>query len=502
MNTVFETYLKEAIGDDNARIALDALSGPASVSVRMNPGKVNAGVVNAGVTELNAGIVNADVIGANTDNSVTQDFKALMANFPSEVRHKISPVAWSPYGIFLPERPCFTLDPLLHAGCYYVQDSSAMFVGHVFREVLRSMLESGRIGGGRPVRVLDLCAAPGGKTTDILASLKMSGCQSYVLVSNEIMKQRAAVLADNAGIWGDPHVIVTSVDPKAFASLQGYFDIIVADVPCSGEGMFRKDAEALAQWSADNVALCQARQRRIVADVWPALAEGGAMIYSTCTFNRFENDDNAEWIASELGAEKFIFNADFQGVLKTGMGAGLVPGLVPGEGQYCAALTRTSENRGYAFAGGRRQDRKAVADLPKDIDLKVRNYFCGEVRSMLRSDMIVAVPEELMDEIRVLDVLRPILRGTAVGQLKGKDIVPDEDLALCMDLKRGVFPEAELTREQALAFLHKDTLTLINTERGIVLLTFGGHPLGFVKNLGNRCNNLHPQGRRIRMNID
>lgn len=121
---------------------------------------------------------------------------------------------------------------------------------------------------------------------------------------------------------------------------------------------------------------------------------------------------------------------------------------------------------------------------------------------MLRSDMIIAVPEELMDEIRVLDVLRPILRGTAVGQLKGKDIVPDEDLALCMDLKRGVFPEAELTREQALAFLHKDTLTLTNTEKGIVLLTFGGHPLGFVKNLGNRCNNLHPQGRRIRMNID
>ena len=180
MNTVFETYLKEAIGEDNARIALDALSGPASVSVRMNPGKVNAGVVNAGVvnagvTELKSGIVNADVAEANVDNSVTQAFTALMANFPSEICRKISPVTWSPYGIFLPERPCFTLDPLLHAGCYYVQDSSAMFVGHVFREVLRSMLESGRIGSGRPVRVLDICAAPGGKTTDILASLKMSG---------------------------------------------------------------------------------------------------------------------------------------------------------------------------------------------------------------------------------------------------------------------------------------------------------------------------------------
>ena len=158
MNTVFETYLKEAIGDDNARIALDALSGPASVSVRMNPGKVNA-----------------DVTDADADISANQDFTALMANFPSEICQKISPVAWSPYGIFLPERPCFTLDPLLHAGCYYVQDSSAMFVGHVFREVLRSMLESGRIGSGRPVRVLDLCAAPGGKAIHIAELLNGTG---------------------------------------------------------------------------------------------------------------------------------------------------------------------------------------------------------------------------------------------------------------------------------------------------------------------------------------
>lgn len=307
-NPIFEEYLAEAAGENNARVALDALSGPASVSVRLNPSKADK----------------------PWDNAAGQ-----IAGTPT------SHVEWSPCGFFLPERPVFTLDPLMHAGCYYVQDSSAMFVGNLFRHVLEQVLALH--DGTRPLRILDLCAAPGGKTTDIAASLRMSGCPSWILVSNEIMKQRATVLADNAGIWGDPSVVVTSADPKAFASMPGWFDIIVADVPCSGEGMFRKDEEAVAQWSADNVALCQARQRRILADVWPALAPDGVMIYSTCTFNKFENDVNVEWAASELGAEVMAPAIDCQGVLKTDCGFSLIPGLVPGEGQYCAALKRQAD---------------------------------------------------------------------------------------------------------------------------------------------------------------
>lgn len=465
-NPTFEEYLAEAAGESNARVALDALSGPASVSVRLNPSKADK----------------------PWDNAAGQ-----IAGTP------ISHVDWSPCGFFLPDRPVFTLDPLMHAGCYYVQDSSAMFVGNVFRHVLEQVLAAH--DGTRPLRILDLCAAPGGKTTDIAASLRMSGCPSWILVSNEIMKQRATVLADNAGIWGDPSVVVTSADPKAFASMPGWFDIIVADVPCSGEGMFRKDEEAVAQWSADNVALCQARQRRILADVWPALVSGGVMIYSTCTFNKFENDVNVEWAVSELGTEVMAPAIDCQGVLKTNCGFSLIPGLVPGEGQYCAALKKTG---GSDYGSGKVQARARNMKepvLPKNIASGVRDWFNEPVKLALKGDMIIAVPEALDLEIRQLDYLHPLLRGTAAGQLKGKDIVPDADLALSIIFARGIFPEAELTKEQALAFLHKDTLTLTGAERGFVLVTYCGHPLGFVKNLGNRCNNLHPQNRRIRMNI-
>ncbi len=465
----FISYLTEAAGEKNTRAALDALSGKASVSVRLNPAKLKV-----------------------PDTDTASRIFGMQA----------SPVPWSPYGFFLESRPQFTLDPLMHAGCYYVQDSSAMFVGNVFRQALRSMQIA-----HRPLRVLDLCAAPGGKTTDILASLKMSWQEPYILVSNEVMKQRAAVLSDNAGIWGDPYAVVTSADPKAFAGLEGFFDIIVADVPCSGEGMFRKDEEAVAQWSADNVALCQARQRRIIADVWPALAEGGMLIYSTCTFNRYENDINAEWIASELGAEPFIFDADFPGIIKTDVGASLVPGLVPGEGQYCSALVKTREKVNaestYPHPAKQRSGRRTAAApaLSKDISSRIRGLLDIPVEVSLKGNTIIAVPESIAEDVHRLEYLRPLHRGTAVGEVKGKDIVPNADLALSQILRMGAFREAEVSREQALAFLHKDTLSLPEAARGIVLLTYEGQPIGFVKNLGNRCNNLHPQDRRIRMNI-
>ena len=204
-------------------------------------------------------------------------------------------VPWSPYGRILAERPVFTLHPLFHAGCYYVQDSSAMYVGHVFRKFLPEL---------RPgARVLDLCAAPGGKTTDLAASLRERFGDDFLLVSNEVMKDRARVLDDNVARWGDPNVVVTSVDPAAFASLGEYFDVIVADVPCSGEGMFRKDVRAEEQWSPELVKLCAARQKRILADVWPSLRRGGVLVYSTCTYEQAENDDNLVWAAENLGGE-------------------------------------------------------------------------------------------------------------------------------------------------------------------------------------------------------
>lgn len=452
----FRKYLAQVVGEGNLSAVLDALSGEPSVSVRINPAK---------------------------------------AGSPSEIFGNLvsGPVEWNRHAAFLSERPAFTLDPLIHAGAYYVQDSSAMFPGKAFRDVLDKVLESGIISP----KVLDLCAAPGGKTTDISASLRESCKGGYLLISNEIMKQRAAVLADNAAVWGDPSVVVTSVDPKAFGTLPGFFDIIVADVPCSGEGMFRKDDEAVSQWSEENVALCQARQRRIVADVWPSLAEGGFLVYSTCTFNNLENDDNVKWICSEFGAE--IIGIDSCGLLRTECGVSLVPGFVRGEGQYCAVLRKTSPSAGTAAYSGRQQDR--WQKLPEAHASIIRPLLDEEMAMIVKDGRIVAVPEYVRCVLSMLEPLRPLARGLAVGMFKGKDFIPDADLALSLSLRRGAFNEFEVNRETALSFLHRDPVRLPDAERGMLLLVYRGLPIGFVKNLGNRCNSLHPLHRRIRMDI-
>ena len=167
-----------------------------------------------------------------------------------------------------------------------------MYVGVLFE---RSFGVLGRRTG---LRVLDLCAAPGGKTTQLLSHLD----DTSLLVANEVMASRATVLAENVARWGRSNVAVTASDPSVFASLSGFFHVAVVDAPCSGEGMFRKDERAVAEWSPAAVRLCAARQRRILADVWPALAPGGLLIYSTCTFNRMENEDNVAWICAEKGA--------------------------------------------------------------------------------------------------------------------------------------------------------------------------------------------------------
>ncbi len=359
-----------------------------------------------------------------------------------------APVPWSPCGRILESRPSFTLDPLFHAGCYYVQDSSAMYVGHIFR---RLVLSQGREGY---LRVLDLCAAPGGKTTDIAASCRERLGDDFLLVSNEVMKARASVLCDNVARWGDPCVAVTSVDPGGFACLEGGFDVIVADVPCSGEGMFRKDPRAREEWSPEAVKLCAARQRRILADVWPALKQGGLLIYSTCTYEDAENDSNLEWAASELGGEMVPVLDEYPGygVEVTRRGNLLRAGIVPGEGQWVGALRKTSPQRSS-----------------RSLDLKL---------------------------------LHPLREpGVRKGENRGRDLIPDPDYALNIAYA-GDYPSVELDMQTALKYLHRDTLVLEGAAPGYNVVTYLGHPLGFVKNIGSRCNNLLPKGRRILMNVN
>ena len=274
--TQFTALLEESVGAERAATVLEALQAAPSVSVRLNPEKLRT------------------------------------CPFPDA-----TPVAWSPHGYLLKERPVFTLDPLFHAGAYYVQDTSAMFVGHVFRQL---PLQEG-------ATVLDLCAAPGGKTTDLAASLRERLGDRFTLLSNEVMRARYGVLRSNVETWGDPRVGTVSRDPSAFGNTP-LFDVIVADVPCSGEGMFRKDAQAVAEWSPQTVEFCAARSRRILRDIWGTLKRGGYLIYSTCTFNHLENDDTVAWVADAI---------------PTRCGYALLPGLVPGEGQYAAVLRKHGE---------------------------------------------------------------------------------------------------------------------------------------------------------------
>ena len=348
-------------------------------------------------------------------------------------------VPWSEYGYILRERPVFTLHPLFHAGCYYVQDSSAMYVGHVFRKALEQF--------GSGVRVLDLCAAPGGKTTDLSASLRERFGDDFTLVSNEVMKDRASVLRDNIARWGDPNVLATSVDPKAFASLGAYFDIIVCDAPCSGEGMFRKDPRARKEWSEDVVKLCAARQKRILSDVWPSLKSGGVMVYSTCTYERCENDEILLWASESLGAEILAPQDEFpqSGVALTECGSLLRAGEVPGEGQWVGAMRKTGEDsRGRKAAG--------------------------------------------------LETLSP-----RRFPLESKPTDPDWALSIKYSHE---YPEVELDKKTALRYLHRDALQLPDAPLGYLAVTYRGVPLGFVKNMGRRCNNLLPMSRRILMDVE
>ena len=452
----FIHYMEEAIGHENALVAFSAFDEPASTAVRYNP-------------------------------------------FKHCERMDGKDVPWCRHGSILPQRPVFTLDPLFHAGAYYVQDSSSMFVGHAFRKVLSEL----DIPSARPVRVLDLCAAPGGKTTDLAASLREAYGDGFILVANEVMKARVGILADNVALWGDPNVTVTSDDPAAFAALPDFFDVIVTDVPCSGEGMFRKDEEAVRQWSEDNVALCEARQRRIIADVWSALRPGGILVYSTCTFNRKENDGNVEWISSELGAE-VMTQADMlggmPGVLKTRMGYSLVPGHVEGEGQYCAVVRKLEGEFAGIPARPFKRPARPVRNSPVPDGLN--RLFRVPVTFRAKGEMITAVPQNIAADVSVVeDALHVVAAGCAVGTVKGKDLVPDADMALSLILSSDAYPSVNIGRDVALAFLHRDAVVFPESPKGYLLLKYEDLPLGFVKNLGNRCNSLHPQSRRIRMNI-
>ncbi len=356
----------------------------------------------------------------------------------SLIGFELKPTPFCPNGFYIPaEVQSLGNSPLHHCGAFYIQEPSATSAAEMLG------VEEGDF-------VLDLCAAPGGKSTQIGAMLNGTG----LLWSNEIVRNRANILLSNIERMGIPNAVVSNAHPDRLCEqLAGRFDKVLVDAPCSGEGMFRKDPRAREEWSPAVVELCAARQKRILADVWPALREGGLLIYSTCTYEAAENDENLAWAAAQLGGEILEPEAEFGecGVRLTPHGQLLEAGVVPGEGQWAGALRKT-----------------APQPATKNVS-----------------------PE----------LLHPLRSGLRKGETKGKDFIPDPDYALSIKFDSKDYPAVDVDRQTALRFLHRDALVLPQAAPGYNVITYLGHPLGFVKNIGSRCNNLLPKGRRILMNV-
>lgn len=407
------------------------------------------------------------------------------------------PVPWAPSGIYLEKRPTFTFDPLFHAGCYYVQEASSMFVERVLREYVQE-----------PVVMLDLCAAPGGKSTLCRSALP----EGSLLVANEVMRNRSQILAENLMKWGHPEVVVTNNDPADFTDLTHLFDVILTDVPCSGEGMFRKDQVAVDEWSLENVDICWQRQRRILSDIWPALKPGGLLIYSTCTFNREEDEDNVAWIARELGADMLeVPVEEAWGITGNLIGDSFpvyrfLPHKVKGEGFFLAVLRKhageveTVEPRAEKKKKGGKDVKGKAPQLSVPKEAKDWLQIPGDYQLTINGTNVQAFPK-LHETVYTLlqQYVKVIHAGITLGEMKGKDLIPHHSLAMSTALADGAFPKAEVTYEQAIAYLRKESLVLdAGVPRGYVLLTYQNIPLGFMKNIGNRANNLYPQEWRIR----
>lgn len=427
----FVSAMTELLGEEEAALFFDAMRSEPSVAVRINPRKLRA---------LPEWLADADNVG------------------------------WCPDGFYLRGRPIFTLMPELHAGAFYVQDPSSM----IHQQIMASIADG-------PVRVLDLCAAPGGKTTAALNALP----DGSLMVANECMPPRAAVLRENLLKYGYPATIVTRANAASFGKMRSMFDIIIADVPCSGEGMMRKEPEAVRQWSPELVDSCAALQREIVADAIDALRPGGHLIYSTCTFNRTENERNVEMICRRHGLSIVDSPRRF------------MPHITRGEGLFVATLRKDGDGARINPRTPSKKERMPKEAAPAASWIIEPDKYCLS----LRGNTVNALPKEHIGLLAEVERNAAVIAaGVDLATLKGRDVIPAHTLALSGCLRRGAFPEAVLDKQQALAYLRKDPLSLPGSEpRGFILVTYNNLPLGFVKNLGNRCNNLYPSEWRIRM---
>lgn len=398
-------------------------------------------------------------------------------------------VPWCPEGYYLDTRPSFTFDPLFHAGCYYVQEASSMFIGHILKYIRPD---------GEPVRILDLCAAPGGKSTLINSAMNPDD----LLVANEIIKTRVPVLSDNLSRWGTANTIVTNNDPKDFTRLKSFFDIILVDAPCSGSGMFRKDPAAMNEWSDANVELCHQRQERILADIYPCLKEGGHLIYSTCSYSHQENEDILDWLCDTFELESLqipIYKewgiVETQSTSQKAWGYRFYPGQLKGEGLFAACLRKTGDS-GELPGFKNKEQQKLVS---KEIDL-IKGYINNptEFYYFKANDDWMAIYRQHIESLNILQRNLYIKKsGVRIGKLAGKDLIPDHELALSIIINKDALLQTELDKDQAIQYLRRENIDITTTDKGWSLMNFEGQSLGWAKLLPNRINNYYPKEIRI-----
>ena len=434
-------------------------------------------------------------------NQIDSDqlYKALSEPSPVSIRINPSkwnrrpldsdPVPWCDHGWYLESRPSYTFDPLFHAGCYYPQEASGMFLEQVFKQL---------INPEEKIRALDLCGAPGGKSTHISSLIGEKG----VLVANEVIRSRALILAENLTKWGSSNTLVTQSDPSVFCNMPGFFDLILVDAPCSGEGMFR-DQVALKEWSVENALLCSERQKRILMVVWPALKENGILIYCTCTFNPGENEQNIKWLTGKQEAESVQLKlSGYEGITEIRYqgihGYGFYPGKIRGEGLFISIMRKKSKHDKKTFKFRPVGNNK----LTKEEKAVSGDWtFFPEERLIKSGEDIYSLACTDADFNIMSKYLKIIRSGTKICSVKKKNYLPSHEMALSVHMKKYRFPVVNLDLNQALSYLHRENLILKNTEKGWNTACYNGVNLGFLNNIGNRINNYYPVEWRIRMNV-
>jgi 16S rRNA C967 or C1407 C5-methylase (RsmB/RsmF family)/NOL1/NOP2/fmu family ribosome biogenesis protein len=394
-----------------------------------------------------------------------------------------NPVPWCAEALYLPERPLFVFDPLFHAGAYYVQEASSMFAGYLFRQFTDDK---------KPLHILDVCAAPGGKSTLIAGLMSPQS----LLVSNEVIKSRVTILKENIVKWGNPNVVVSNNDPRDFSGMNGFFDVIIVDAPCSGSGLFRKEPEAKKEWSIENVNHCSLRQQRILEDIIPALKPGGLLLYATCSY-AYEEDEKIVEILLQNDFEplpKISTPAEFGGIVFSKSGYRFYPDKITGEGFFIAALRKKN--------GGDEQTNQIKKQfIPINADEKnivanylhqPENYFFFKYK-----EVIYCIPEIVKSSISALGGLHLIKSGTALGSIKNNELIPDHELAMSSIISKTI-PRLELNATDAITYLRKNTLQINSNLKGWCLITHQNIPLGWAKIIPGRLNNYFPTEWRIR----